>query len=469
MADIFWKYATSGQAYVPLLLASTQNFASTGTVTLASTDATIIKDGSTWAALTNTPTAIAMGSKATFEVVWSASEATAKQTIIQIKDETGALVQDQQINIVTYGSSLAQHAFNLDQAIENSTMAAVISVTSDIAGKVVGAVGSITSTAALPANVVEVKSSTANIDTIVTNIDAAISSRLATTVGVQLSSSAVDAIWDEPIAGHATTSQFGGLIVDNLDANITSRVASTGVVRANLTQIGASTSVFDNLEDDYDGTGFNKANSEIGTVAALTANNDKTGYTLSATGVDAIWDEPIAAHNTTTQFGGMIQDNLDANITSRLATTEAVASVSGNVDGSVASVASTVTANVTQIKGTTANTDTIVTNIDAAITSRLGTTVGAQLSTTAINAVSTDVKSEINDLIFVDTSSESTGGAKGSLGNKIAATNERLFNHHQQDSSTQTVMKAGSTSEVKFAMTVTNTTLLQTVQEATTA
>lgn len=353
MADIFWKYATSGQAYVPLLLASTQNFASTGTVTLASTDATIIKDGSTWRALTNTPTAKAMGSKATFEVVWSASEATAKQTIIQIKDESAALIQDQQINIVTYGSSLAQHEFNLDQSIENSTMAAVVSVTSDVSGKVVGAVasvtgnvggsvGSIASTAALPANVVEVKSSTANADTIVTNVDAAISSRMSST---------------------------------------RSTLGSTQAV------------------------------------ASVTGN------------------------------------------------------VGGNVTGSVGSIASTAAlpSNLVEVKASTANTDTIVTNIDAAISSRLGTTVGAQLSTTAINAVSTGVKSEINDLIFTDASSQSTGGSGGSLGNKIAALNERFFNHHQQDSSTQVVMKSGSTSEVKFVMTVTNSSNFQTVQEATTA
>ena len=389
MADIFWKYATSGQAYVPLLLSSTQNFASTGTVTLASTDATIIKDGSTWAALANTPTAIAMGSKATFEVVWNAAEATAKQAIIQIKDETGGLVQDQQINIVTYGSSLAQHAFNLDQAIENSTMGAVVSVTSDVAGDVVGDVGG-------------------NVEGFVV---------LRSTGRDDIS----DNVWNEPIAAHGTTNQFGGLIVDNLDANVTSRVASTGVVRANITQIGASTGTFDNLEDDYDGTGFNKANSEIGTAAALTANNDKTGYALASTAQDdlsdVVWNEPIAAHGTTNQFGGLIADNLDANVSSRLATT-----------------------------------------------------IGAQLSTTAINAVSTGVKSEINDLVFVDTSSQSTGQPNtGSLGNKIAALNERMFNHHQQDSSTQVVMKTGSTSEVKFAMTVTNTTALQTVQEASTA
>lgn len=121
----FHKYGTSGKFYVPLLLASTQNFASTSVITFASSDVTIVKDGSTYRDLTNTPTGVAMGSGAIFEVVTSASEMTAGKIAIQIKDETGALVQDQMIVIDTYGSTLAAHAFDLNQTIESSTLGTV--------------------------------------------------------------------------------------------------------------------------------------------------------------------------------------------------------------------------------------------------------------------------------------------------------------------------------------------------------
>jgi len=301
----FHKYGTSGKFYVPLLLASTQNFASTSVITFASSDVTIVKDGSTYRDLTNTPTGVAMGSAAIFEVVTSASEMQAQKIAIQIKDETGALVQDQMIIIDTYGASSAAHAFDLNQAIENSTMAAVVSVTSDVSGKVAGAVGSVT-------------------------------------------------------------------------ADVT--FSSTSLVRADMRQIGGSTGPFDTFEDWYDGTGVTDTGINLGQMVSLSSD------------------------------------------------------VQGKVDGSVDSVANNVT-----------------------------------ISSTFGDDISTGTKAEIRTLIFEDASSQSTGGSGGSLGNKIAATNERFFNHHQQDSSTQVVMKQGSTSEVKFVMTVTNTSDLQTVQQATTA
>lgn len=46
----------------------------------------------------------------------------------------------------------------------------------------------------------------------------------------------------------------------------------------------------------------------VGSVTAgvtVTTNNDKTGYTLSASGVDAIWDEPTP-HNTSSTMGALL-------------------------------------------------------------------------------------------------------------------------------------------------------------------
>jgi len=531
MAELH-KYGTSGKFYVPLLLASTQNFASTSIITFASSDVTIVKDGSTYRNLSNTPTGVAMGSAAVFEIVTSASEMGAKKIAIQIKDETGALVQDQMLIIDTYGASSAAHEFDLDQAIENSTIAAVVFVSSDVRGKVVGAVASVTadvtvsstyadditdkvwdetvalhattsqfggligitlddiitsrlatteevqlsscaisqiwneavlghasssqfggmftlllddsitsrmsstksvlgSTETARANVIQVVGGTSAADALTAlttgridnldNLDELISSRLGTTVGAQLATTAIDSIWDEPTVGHASSSQFGGFILNRMDDQITSRMSSTksvlgstAVALADLKKIGGSTVTFDNLEDDYDGTGYTKVNSVIGTASALTANNDKTGYALATTAqndiVDKVWDEPLLAHSGTSQMGGLI-----------------------------------------------------VTQLDGTITSRLGTTVGVQFGTTAQNYI-TD---EINDALFTDATSESTGLA-GSIANKVSLTYERFYHHVQQDASSQVVMKLGSTVNVKAVMTVTETTALQTKQQATT-
>lgn len=51
---------------------------------------------------------------------------------------------------------------------------------------------------------------------------------------------------------------------------------------------------------------FNPATDTVAnvtTTANVTTNNDKTGYSLSAAGVDAIWDEPQAGHTTAGTFG----------------------------------------------------------------------------------------------------------------------------------------------------------------------
>lgn len=57
------------------------------------------------------------------------------------------------------------------------------------------------------------------------------------------------------------------------------------IERLNVAAISGDTTAADNLELDYDGTGLNKSNSTIGTVTNV---SDKTGYSLAATGLDAI-------------------------------------------------------------------------------------------------------------------------------------------------------------------------------------
>ncbi len=58
----------------------------------------------------------------------------------------------------------------------------------------------------------------------------------------------------------------------------------------------------------------------VTTALNLTTNNDKTGYTLSAAGVQAIWDALTSALSAVGSIGKLIVDNLNATITSRMAT-----------------------------------------------------------------------------------------------------------------------------------------------------
>lgn len=163
-------------------------------------------------------------------------------------------------------------------------------------------------------------------------------------------------------------------------ANISnSLVNGTDNLEVDTVAISGDTTAADNAELDYDGTGYNKANSQVGTVATLTGhtpqtgdnfarlgapagasvsadianiptvaefnartlptadyfdpavdtvanvtttanlttNNDKTGYALSAAGVQAIWDALTAALTTVGSIGKLLVDNVNATISSR--------------------------------------------------------------------------------------------------------------------------------------------------------
>lgn len=58
---------------------------------------------------------------------------------------------------------------------------------------------------------------------------------------------------------------------------------------------------------------FNSASNQV----IVATNNDKTGYALSAGGVDAIWDEATSGHSTAGSYGKLITDDLNATISSR--------------------------------------------------------------------------------------------------------------------------------------------------------
>jgi hypothetical protein len=75
-----------------------------------------------------------------------------------------------------------------------------------------------------------------------------------------------------------------------------------------------------------------------GSVGSLTTNNDKTGYTLSAAGVQAVWDALTSALTTVGSIGKLIVTNLDALISSRMATyTQPTGFLAATFPGTVAS------------------------------------------------------------------------------------------------------------------------------------
>lgn len=117
---------------------------------------------------------------------------------------------------------------------------------------------------------------------------------------VALSAAAVNAIWDQLLTAITTASSIGKLIKDNLDATISSRSSQTSVdTKSSQTSVDAIKAKTDQLV-------FTTANRVDSTVV------DKTGFSLSAAGIDAILDDTPAAElvsvpTTTGTLRAMIQ------------------------------------------------------------------------------------------------------------------------------------------------------------------
>ena len=99
-----------------------------------------------------------------------------------------------------------------------------------------------------------------------------------------------DAVWDEATSGHTTAGTFGAQAATDIDAILADTNELQGNQNWDVWDDATRTLTALDEDDttlDLDGT----------TVGGLTTW-DKSGYSLSAAGVDAIWDEALAAHTT---------------------------------------------------------------------------------------------------------------------------------------------------------------------------
>ena len=110
-----------------------------------------------------------------------------------------------------------------------------------------------------------------------------------------------DAVWNALVASYGSANTYGALVETNLDTTIGSRSSHAA---ADIWSV--STRILTALDEDdtsidLDGT----------TVGGLTTW-DKSGYSLSAVGIDAFWDELQSGHTNTGTFGKY----LDAQVSS---------------------------------------------------------------------------------------------------------------------------------------------------------
>jgi len=166
----------------------------------------------------------------------------------------------------------------------------------------------------------------------------------------------------------------------------------------------------------------------ITTVTNLTNNNDKTGYSLSAAGIQAIWDALTSALTTVGSIGKLIVDNLNATISSRSSHSAADVWAAGtrtltgidedsttlDLDATIRAAVGLASANLdTQL-------DALPTNAELA--TALGTADDAVLAAIAAlnNLSAAQVNAEVVDVLRTDTIPDSVP-ADGSLPTAVQA------------------------------------------------
>jgi hypothetical protein len=109
--------------------------------------------------------------------------------------------------------------------------------------------------------------------------------------------------------------------------------AATDYLQVDAIQVSGDATAADNLELDYDGTGYTKTNSTIGTATAVT--ND---VGITATAVDNIWDEVLtgATHNVANSAGRRLRQ-LETGVVLHAGTADAGASNTIDLETGVAS------------------------------------------------------------------------------------------------------------------------------------
>lgn len=163
--------------------------------------------------------------------------------------------------------------------------------------------GGVTITAALTGNVTgnlsgSVGSVTGNVGGNVTGSVGSLAAQAKADVNAE-----VDSALDTAIPGSPTANSVNERLKTMDDADIPGRLPaalSGGRMSADVGAISTDATAADTLESLLDGGGgtltANITGSLSGSVGSLTTNNDKTGYRLSATGVDDVWDEATAGH-----------------------------------------------------------------------------------------------------------------------------------------------------------------------------
>lgn len=264
--------------------------------TFATGDITIMKNEGAPANTSNLPTDEGTG----YSLVLTATEMSAARIQITMIDQTGTKVWlDNTIEIETFGNSSAEHEFDLDSttvdvgAISGDSTAADnleldydgtgFSKTNSTVGTVTTVTNQLTAATIADANWDEAQSGHTTAGTFGKFLDVEVSSisagsgltsqetrdamKLAPTGGAPAAGSIDDEL-DEILLDTAEIANLNNF--DPATDTVVNVTNVTNQVTADVTALSGDSGAADNLEADYDGTGFTRANSTIGTVTDVT-------------------------------------------------------------------------------------------------------------------------------------------------------------------------------------------------------
>lgn len=97
-------YGVAAKIRIPIVKAGSSDFAATGDWTPATGDVKISKDGGNFANVATLPVAIGGTGSVGWEFSFSATEMQAAEIMVQVIDSATKAVQDQAVNIQTYGA-----------------------------------------------------------------------------------------------------------------------------------------------------------------------------------------------------------------------------------------------------------------------------------------------------------------------------------------------------------------------------
>ena len=225
---------------IPLIKRGLVDFAVGADFTPAAGDVKVFVDGAAVANITNLPTAIASGNGAFWEFILTAAELSCKQLLVVVSDAATKAVEDQSFVVETYGNASAMYVTDLSAQLATPT-----------------------------------------------NITAATGVVLS---GVTHTGAVIPTV--SALTGH--TPQTG----DNY-----ARIGATG---SGLTSLASQASV--NAVGGYIDTEISDIQSRLPAALVggrMAANaevvGDKTGYALSAAGVQAVWDYAVEGSMTAVQ------------------------------------------------------------------------------------------------------------------------------------------------------------------------